>query len=61
MPDDRLTINVATICLVREILIAERREAVTMEEAAHAVKGVLPYLTGKKQREQIDIALGDTQ
>ena len=50
MSDDRLTINLATLCLVREILIEERGSGVTMEDATAAVKAVLPFLTGNKQR-----------
>lgn len=51
MSDDTLTINAATLCLVREILIEERGADVTMDDAATAVKFVLPFLTGKKRRE----------
>lgn len=48
---DRLLINFATICLVRELLIEERGADVTMDDAAAAVKAVLPILTGKKSRQ----------
>lgn len=51
MSDDTLTINAATLCLVREILTEERGASVSMEDATAAVKLALPFLTGKKRRE----------
>ena len=52
MSDDCLTINTATVCLVREILINERDCGVdvSLSEAAEAIRMALPFLTKKKRR-----------